>query len=257
MIDLGVMRTSRLLSDLRDANQNKSARCRCYSVLAILSLLVLTACSSTVKETSNEPDNFWPGGVDSTLIPLGESAKIEWLSFVRHDTEKYPELYADTMDSNKVRLRVAPKESTDRVMIEFCNPKSLRVWRAAWSRIEFMQAEYANLRNISIALCKPTEGPAQRLAVLRAKQVDGIAVNGPHYSNSYRNFYIYKNQQLVASYHEFTLNSENVELMGVVEWIGPATNMVNTEIYDEGLVISWLESISGNIRIRSKILKEK
>ena len=152
------------------------------TLLGVLAILLLAACNQPAKtngEIDIKPDIIRPSEAQSDFLDIGTQAGIEWLSFVPNDQNEYPEFYTGLDSDQKRRLRVAPLETPDeRVLLEFKLPQGSKLWPVDWYGTELMALEVSGVKNISLALASSGLGNAQLIAGHRAKQTNGLAIDG-------------------------------------------------------------------------------
>jgi hypothetical protein len=141
-----------------------AARSRFALQLVVIALL-LAACNSgkPVTKTGDRDDNgeikehrdqWHPDEAQSDFLDIGKQAGIEWLSFVQQDQQEYPEYFEGLDRDQKRRVRLAPKESDERVLLEFNLPEGSKLWPVDWYGTELMAVELLGGASLSIAVAK-------------------------------------------------------------------------------------------------------
>jgi hypothetical protein len=228
------------------------------TALALLAVTVSTACSTQEPQPKiDEPEHIWPREAQSDFLDIGEQAGIKWLSFVPNDSKEYPELYAGLS---------AQKPSKDRALFMLGGSTHARVWQVEWFGTNVVALELRSspppkatngiqwLRNVSLALCQPMTGAAQSMAMQRAKSENAVMV--PYgTTDSNRTFLVRKNGELLAVYHETSLEGHVSRFMAITEWLGPISgesiSSGTTETISERIVLYLLSS--DHIRMKREL----
>lgn len=122
-----------------------------YVLLAVA--VVFAACTNPEPvEVEEKPDMWHPREAQSDFLDIGEQAGIEWLSFVPQDQQKYPELFEGLDKDQKNRVRLAPRESNERVLLHFDLPEGSKLWPVDWYGTELMAIDLERMRGFSLAL---------------------------------------------------------------------------------------------------------
>jgi hypothetical protein len=126
-------------------------------------------------EIREHRDQWHPNEAQSDFLDIGKQAGIEWLSFVQQDQQEYPEYFVDLDRDQKRRLRLAPKESAERVLLEFKLPEGSKLWPVDWFGAELMAVDLPTKERMSVALASvPADGASQLEALAKARSSNPV-----------------------------------------------------------------------------------
>ncbi|MCA8945018.1 MAG: hypothetical protein KDB29_02210 [Planctomycetes bacterium] len=131
-------------------------------------LLLLGACSqpqannATDNQVDEHRDHWRPREAQSDFLDLGNDQS--WLSFYPQDQLDYPEYFEGLNRDQKSRLRLAPKDSDERVLIRFSPPEGSKLWPVDWYGKELMAIDLPNdeLNQYSVAIANENDSGGPR-----------------------------------------------------------------------------------------------